>query len=204
LTGFAVLIVRRCHDCAAVYVTREWAPFCYDHIICPRCRGVQVREPRVSPKAVRPPRMPKVKVPKVPFKIFNIKIRVLRAIKPPKPTLTKTCVCGTTFITRDPHRKFCTPACAQRFHHALRATNVRAKRGVRVCPRCGKELPATMINGAIYCSDRCQLAFTRAQKRVPRPARRCDYCGTLYTPGRSTQRYCSVHCRDQFYERRAS
>ena len=85
-------------------------------------------------------------------------------------------------------------------------------------PDCRNKLPPQHANSArtgvtapAYCSQACrQKAYEeRHGLRVVHKPRRCETCGTTFTPDRSTARYCSTECRLAGYgevlkERRAA
>lgn len=71
----------------------------------------------------------------------------------------------------------------------------------RTCPGCGEALPVAGMRGK-YC-DRCRTPQarvvrqrdTRLKKRMDRPPRSCEVCGTVISHRRAGARTCSPACR---------
>jgi len=102
------------------------------------------------------------------------------------------------------YRDFKSSLCAKcyaiekRPHHATRETT---------CVVCARPIvlfasytPDLM---APVCSDRCTRELRNAQRRTAVAARKCESCGTGFTPPRLDGRYCSPACRQRSYRARA-
>lgn len=88
----------------------------------------------------------------------------------------------------------------------------------KVCPVCGRGFVANPSGGGRpqrWCSPRCRNIYhcrahdTRQRGgavgpdgRVPIAARACPICGKIFTPKKSSGKYCSGTCRDAAYKRR--
>lgn len=88
----------------------------------------------------------------------------------------------------------------------------------KVCPVCGKPFVANPSGGVRpqrWCSPRCRNIYhcrahdTRRRGgavgpdgRAPVSARACPICGKIFTPKKSSGKYCSGTCRDAAYKRR--
>jgi endogenous inhibitor of DNA gyrase (YacG/DUF329 family) len=122
------------------------------------------------------------------------------------PLVLRTCmVCGTE-LSRTRHSRavmYCSRRCAgranQRRHKGVAIAD--PSPGDRVCPVCGKGLPASRNLGAVYCSAHCaQLAGNRRHRGLavadPPTVRSCLVCGAQFlrqSRGAPTK-YCSAQC----------
>lgn len=123
-------------------------------------------------------------------------------------------LCGETFVTNQPSRRWCSDQCKDRGNHGRLGGRDRIV-DASACEWCGKFFDRTAAQrNRQFCDLAHQQAHARWRtgkewsSRVPVPKvpppepdpRACDWCGDPFVSGRKAQRLCSDDCRALEYK----
>ena len=66
------------------------------------------------------------------------------------------------------------------------------------CLECGKFLDPTKTKNTRFCSIECRDNFYYKFKEEKKGFRACKFCGTTFSPQRTTQKFCKSDCREAY------
>lgn len=133
-----------------------------------------------------------------------VKIDVDRAIKAPKRYGEAKCKhCGTEFVKRAGHQKYCGTECR---YECGRKDKPELKEYSKKCRNCELEFITSQTN-KIYCKAECKREYyakVRKEKRSLDTSRRCTECGRRLP--KHASKYCADKCfdvsRERYYKNR--
>jgi endogenous inhibitor of DNA gyrase (YacG/DUF329 family) len=100
--------------------------------------------------------------------------------------------CGTEFVAKSKHYRFCTLQCKAHYW------NKKSKKFKHICPTCKKEFMGT--EKQTYCSQKCWLNSVKHKKKAKTPRKKgtkektCLWCRKKFKTYFPNQLYCGLEC----------